>query len=45
MDYAVAVIDIGMTNKKVAVYDQNLRQMDAAYKNFEPMQICQILSA
>ena len=39
MDYAVAVIDIGMTNKKVAVYDQNLRQLDAAYKNFEPMQI------
>ncbi len=39
MEYAIAVIDIGMTNKKVAVYDQNLKQLDAAYKNFEPLQI------
>lgn len=37
MDYAIAVIDIGMTNKKVAVYDEHLVQIDAAYKEFEPL--------
>ncbi|MDR2952130.1 MAG: carbohydrate kinase [Treponema sp.] len=35
-DYAIAVIDIGMTNKKVAVYDGSLRQLDAKYRNFAP---------
>ena len=37
MDYAIAVIDIGMTNKKVAVYDEALRQLDAQYRVFEPL--------
>ena len=37
MDYAIAVIDIGMTNKKVAVYDDSLRQLDAQYRVFEPL--------
>ncbi|MHC6202882.1 FGGY-family carbohydrate kinase [Breznakiellaceae bacterium SP9] len=32
MDY-IAVIDIGMTNKKVAVYDGNLVQLDTRYRN------------
>jgi sugar (pentulose or hexulose) kinase len=36
MEYAIAVIDIGMTNKKAAVYDDALRQLDAKYRNFEP---------
>ncbi|MDR0447607.1 MAG: carbohydrate kinase [Treponema sp.] len=36
MEYAVAVIDIGMTNKKIAVYDEALRQLDARYQNFAP---------
>jgi len=36
MEYAIAVIDIGMTNKKVAVYDDSLRQLDAKYRVFEP---------
>ncbi|MDR2900111.1 MAG: carbohydrate kinase [Treponema sp.] len=36
MEYAIAVIDIGMTNKKVAVYDDSLRQLDARYRSFEP---------
>jgi sugar (pentulose or hexulose) kinase len=36
MEYALAVIDIGMTNKKVAVYDVALRQLDAQYRGFEP---------
>jgi len=39
VEYAIAVIDIGMTNKKVAVYDDNLRQLDAKYKNFEPKMV------
>ncbi|MCL2044511.1 MAG: FGGY family carbohydrate kinase [Treponema sp.] len=37
MDYAIAVIDIGMTNKKVAVYDDTLRQLDAQYRVFDPL--------
>ncbi|MDR0758543.1 MAG: carbohydrate kinase [Treponema sp.] len=36
MEYAIAVIDIGMTNKKVAVYDDALTQIDARYRNFPP---------
>jgi sugar (pentulose or hexulose) kinase len=36
MEYALAVIDIGMTNKKVAVYDDSLQQLDAEYRNFKP---------
>ncbi|MDL2229727.1 carbohydrate kinase [Treponema sp. OttesenSCG-928-L16] len=39
MKYAIAVIDIGMTNKKVAVYDDRLNQIDAQYKNFSPQLI------
>ena len=36
MEYAIAVIDIGMTNKKVAIYDDTLRQLDAKYRGFAP---------
>ncbi|MDR0525330.1 MAG: carbohydrate kinase [Spirochaetaceae bacterium] len=36
MEYAIAVIDIGMTNKKAAVYDAELRQIEAQYRNFPP---------
>lgn len=39
MNYAIAVIDIGMTNKKVAIYDDTLTQLEATYKNFEPLYI------
>ena len=39
METGILVIDIGMTNKKVAVYDENLSQIDVAYKNFEPIMI------
>ena len=37
MEYAIAVIDIGMTNKKVAVYDDSLRQLDVQFRGFEPV--------
>jgi len=37
VEYAIAVIDIGMTNKKIALYDQSLNQLDAHYKNFDPL--------
>ncbi len=37
MEYAIAVIDIGMTNKKLAIYDEKLQQLDAIYKHFEPL--------
>ncbi|MDR2370284.1 MAG: carbohydrate kinase [Treponema sp.] len=36
MEYAIAVIDIGMTNKKVAVYDGDLKQVHSVYRNFPP---------
>jgi sugar (pentulose or hexulose) kinase len=36
MKYAIAVIDIGMTNKKVAIYDDSLLQLDVQYRTFEP---------
>lgn len=39
MEYAIAVIDIGMTNKKVAVYDDALNQIEAEYKNFPPLMV------
>ena len=37
MEYAIAVIDIGMTNKKVAIYDDALRHLDTRYLVFEPV--------
>lgn len=37
MDRMVAVIDIGMTNKKVAVYDKRLRMLDSASRGFDPI--------
>ena len=38
-EYAVAVIDIGMTNKKVAVYDGGLHLLDAKYRSFAPKMV------
>jgi len=38
-EYAVAVIDIGMTNKKVAVYDGALHPLDAKYRSFAPKMV------
>jgi len=37
MDKAIAVIDIGMTNKKVAVYDQGLDMLCSASRTFDPI--------
>ncbi len=39
MNYAIAVIDIGMTNKKIAIYDEKLQQLDAVYKHFDPIHV------
>lgn len=39
MEQAIIVIDIGMTNKKVAVYDEKLVQHDAVYREFQPVLI------
>lgn len=39
MKTGILVIDIGMTNKKVAVYDEKLEQQDVAYKNFAPVML------
>jgi len=39
LKYAIAVIDIGMTNKKVAVYDDSLRELEAHYRVLDPILI------
>jgi sugar (pentulose or hexulose) kinase len=36
VEYAIAVIDIGMTNKKTAIYDDRLKQVDIRYHTFQP---------
>jgi sugar (pentulose or hexulose) kinase len=33
MEYAVAVLDIGKTNKKIVIYDEKLNQVDSVYKS------------
>ena len=33
----IAVIDIGMTNKKVALYDDGLKEIEVSYKTFPPV--------
>jgi sugar (pentulose or hexulose) kinase len=35
----IAVIDIGMTNKKVAIYDAGLHMLDSVSRTFEPVKI------
>jgi sugar (pentulose or hexulose) kinase len=40
MDYAVAVFDVGMTNKKVTVFDDRLNRLDTTYKSFPPRNGC-----
>ena len=39
MGKAIAVIDIGMTNKKVAIYDSGLRMLDSVSRKFEPIMV------
>ncbi|MFA5852736.1 MAG: FGGY family carbohydrate kinase [Spirochaetales bacterium] len=39
MEKAIAVIDIGMTNKKVAIYSHRLELLDIRKKNFEPLMV------
>lgn len=39
MDYAIAVIDIGMTNKKVSVFDDRLNLLEAAHRTFPPVRV------
>jgi sugar (pentulose or hexulose) kinase len=37
MKNAFAVIDIGMTNKKIVIFDENLSQIDMVSKTFPPL--------
>jgi sugar (pentulose or hexulose) kinase len=39
MESAVAVIDIGMTNKKVAIYDEKLSILDSVSRTFDPIMV------
>ncbi|MDA3937771.1 MAG: FGGY family carbohydrate kinase [Spirochaetia bacterium] len=34
MDYAIAVLDIGKTNKKLVIFDESLNQIDSIYSSF-----------
>lgn len=34
MNYAIAVLDIGKTNKKLVIFDDNLKQIDSIYSLF-----------
>ncbi len=34
MNYAIAVLDIGKTNKKLVIFDDNLNQIDSVYSSF-----------
>lgn len=34
MKYAIAVLDIGKTNKKLVIFDDNLNQIDSIYSSF-----------
>jgi len=36
MEFVIGVIDIGMTNKKIALYDSALKQIDISIRNFPP---------
>jgi L-fuculokinase len=39
MEKAIAVIDIGMTNKKVALFDRSLRMLDSVSRTFDPIEV------
>jgi sugar (pentulose or hexulose) kinase len=39
MEYALAILDVGKTNKKTMIYDPDLRVIDSAYKTFESTEI------
>ena len=39
IDYHIAVIDIGKTNKKILVYDQSLSIIEQRYQKFEEFQV------
>lgn len=39
MDYAIAVLDVGKTNKKLLVFDEKLQQLDSTYRTFPPVDV------
>ncbi len=38
MNYCIAVLDIGKTNKKIVIYNQELGLIDSVYKEFPPVE-------
>ncbi len=36
MDYAIAVLDVGKTNKKLLIFDEDLNLLDSTYRQFTP---------
>jgi len=39
MEYAIAVFDVGKTNKKLFIYDETFQQHDSVTKRFEPEEV------
>ncbi len=39
MEYAIAVFDVGKTNKKVFIYDESFQQHDSVTKRFDPEEV------
>ena len=37
MNYAIAVLDVGKTNKKLLIFDNDLNLLDSTYGNFTPV--------
>jgi sugar (pentulose or hexulose) kinase len=39
MKYAIAVLDIGMTNKKILVYDDEFKELESVQRGFAPLTV------
>jgi len=39
MKYAIAVLDIGMTNKKILVYDDEFKELESVQRSFAPLTV------
>ncbi len=39
MKYAIAVLDIGMTNKKILIYDDEFKELESVQRGFAPLTV------
>ncbi len=38
MDYAIAILDVGKTNKKLVIFDDQLQLLESTYRTFPPVE-------